>query len=101
VEAARVLAQRVIETGGSTPEDRVAAAYRLVLSRKPSEKEMKVWVGAISRLEAKYAADKAAAKKLVEVGESRRDEKIDPVEHAAYTGVCLGILNLDEALCKE
>ena len=35
------------------------------------------------------------------VGESKRNEKLDAVEHAAYTGVCELVLNLDEAVTKE
>jgi hypothetical protein len=52
-------------------------------------------------LQQQYAADKPAAEKLLKVGESKRNEKIDAVEHAAYTGVCSLILNLDEAITKE
>lgn len=101
VEAARALAQRVIETGGAKPKERVTAAYRLVLAREPSAREMKVWLAALDRLRSQYAGNPAEAKKLLAVGESKRDEKIDPIEHAAYTGVCLAILNLDETLTKE
>jgi hypothetical protein len=101
VEAARAMAQRVIETGGPTPRDRVTVAYRLVLAREPSAKEMRVWLGALDRLRSQYAGHPTDARKLLAVGESKRDEKIDPIEHAAYTGVCLAILNLDETLTKE
>ena len=48
-----------------------------------------------------YAAEPAAAKKLLSVGESKRNEKLDVTEHAAFTGLCNLILNLDEALTKE
>ena len=34
VEAARVLAQRVMAEGGPTPEDRLTLAFRLVLARR-------------------------------------------------------------------
>jgi hypothetical protein len=102
VEAARALAQRVLEMpAGTSAGDRVAAAYEYVLARKPSAKEAKVWLAALDRLRGEYEKDKPAATKLLATGESKRDEKIDPVEHAAYTGICLGILNLDETLSKE
>ena len=48
-----------------------------------------------------YQADAAAAKQLVTIGESPRDESLDTAAHAALTGVCLGIFNLDEALTRE
>jgi hypothetical protein len=60
-----------------------------------------VLLSALTRLRTQYAADKPAAVKLLGVGESKRDEKLDPVEHAAYTGLCSLILNLDEVLTKE
>jgi mono/diheme cytochrome c family protein len=101
VEAARVLAQRVMTQADGSAEARVEMAYRLVLARRPTNKEMPLLLSAIDRLKGQYAADKPAALKLLSVGESQRDEKLDPVEHAAYTGLCLAILNLDEALTKE
>jgi hypothetical protein len=102
VEAARKLAERILTTSGSeSPETRIELAYRLVMARKPAEKERAVLNAGLDRLRKQYAADQAAALKLLGVGESKRDEKLDAVEHAAYTGVCLTIMNLDEALTKE
>jgi hypothetical protein len=102
VEAARKLAERVMTTADShSPDKRIELAYRLVMSRVPQEKERAVLLAGLERLKKQYAGDNAAALKLLSVGESKRDEKLDPVEHAAYTGVCLTILNLDEALTKE
>jgi hypothetical protein len=100
VEAARALAERVM-TQSSTPEARLREAYRFVLARGPSDSEQSVLLASLNRLKTQYAGDREAALKLLAVGESKRDEKLDPVEHAAYTGVCLAILNLDEALTKE
>jgi hypothetical protein len=101
VEAARNLAQRIMTTAGPSPEDRLNLAYRLVLSRAPQPKEEAVLTAALERLKQQYGADKDAAAKLLAVGESKRDASLDPVEHAAYTTICLEILNLDEALTKE
>jgi hypothetical protein len=102
VEAARALAQRVMTADGAdTPQARLALAYRFVLARKPEPKEQAILLAALERLKQEYGADPTAAKKLLSVGESTRDPKLDPVEHAAYTTVCLEILNLDEALTKE
>ena len=46
------------------------------------------------------AKDITAAKALLAVGESKRDETLDAGEHAALSAVCLAILNLDEALTR-
>jgi hypothetical protein len=100
-EAARVLAQRVIETGGSTAPARIDRAFRLLLARHPTEKEMSVLLASLDRLYKQYAADPAAATKLLAIGEYKRDEKIEPVDHAAYTALCTILLNLDETITRE
>ena len=38
-EAARALAERMLTEGGATPAERIAFAYRTVLSRKPEPEE--------------------------------------------------------------
>jgi hypothetical protein len=101
VEAARALAQRVMATGGTSPEERVESAFRLVLARRPTAAEKRVLLAALARVKREFGADPAAARKLLRVGESKRDEKLDVVEHAAYAAVFTAILNLDEALTKE
>jgi len=101
VEAARALAQRVMLEGGSTAESRIEQAFRLVLARRPTDQERSVLLASLERLKAEYAADPAAAAKLLSVGESKRDDRLDPIEHTAYTGVCTAIFNLDEAVTKE
>jgi len=42
-----------------------------------------------------------AAQALLSVGASTCDESHNPAKLAALTAVCLGILNLDEALTRE
>jgi hypothetical protein len=100
VEAARVLAERVMMSA-ATPEERITLAFRLVLGRQPKPKELNVLLTSLARQQTEFAADVENAKKLVATGEAKRNEQLDAVEHAAYSGVCLAILNLDEALSKE
>jgi hypothetical protein len=101
VETARAMAERVLTTASSSPEERIDLAFRLVLARKPTAEERSVLVASAERLKREYAEDPQAAKKLLSIGESKRSEKLDPAEHAAWAGVCSAILNLDEALTKE
>jgi hypothetical protein len=101
VEAARWLAQRVMTTAGTSSEKRVNSAFHLVLGREPTAGEEKVLLAGLDRMKKEYSEDPAAAKKLLEVGESKRDESLDATAHAAYTALCLEILNLDEAVTKE
>ncbi len=100
VEAARTLAQRVM-TGEVAPQRRIESAFRLAASRLPRPTESMILLQRLERLREQYAADPAAAKKLLSIGDSPRDEKLDAVEHAAYTGLCSLILNLDEVITRE
>jgi hypothetical protein len=100
VEAARVLAQRVM-TSTATPDDRLTLAFRLVTARKPKPAELQVLRGALEHHRAQYRQDLTAAQKLISTGEYPRNEKLDPAELAAYTAVAGMILNLDEAITKE
>jgi hypothetical protein len=88
-------------TNASSPQSRLDLAYRLLVSRDPAPKEQTILLSALDRLKSQFAADKPAAEKFMACGESKRDTRIDAVEQAAYTGVCLEIMNLDETLNKE
>ena len=97
VEAARALAQRALEAKEGAP----GLAFRLVTGRKPTATEANLLQESLAKQRKLFATDPASAKKLLAVGESKRYEKLDAVEHAAMTTVCLMILNLDEALSKQ
>jgi hypothetical protein len=101
VEAARVLAQRVLLSGAKEPEQRIEMAFRLVLARQPKPAEAKILLKSLERLRESYAKDPEAAKRFLATGESPRNTTVDWVEHSAYSGLCLAIFNLDEALSKE
>ncbi len=45
--------------------------------------------------------DKADADKLLSIGESKRDSKLDAGELAAWTLVASTILNMDESITKN
>ena len=100
IEASRALAQRVMDSTNTTPEDRIEMAFRLATSRRPTAAERKVLLRRLEILIDQYANRREDAASLLNVGESPRNEKLDEVEHAAYTGICMLILNLDETLSK-
>jgi hypothetical protein len=100
VEAARVLAERSMQAAGDL-DARLTHAFRRVLGRGPTAAD----VDALERMHARqfaiYGTDIDAAKQLIAVGESPRDESLDPAAHAALASTCLAIFNLDEALTRE
>ena len=100
VEAARALAERVLLAAPSS-DARLEHAFRLVLARPPAVAEKQILLARLATLKQQYAADPPAALKLLTLGESKRNETLDPVEHAAWTGLCSLVLNLDEAISKE
>jgi hypothetical protein len=100
VEASRKLAERMLTEGGPTADERITFAFRLATARKPSARELAVLRKILNRQMAIYEQDHDAAKKLLSVGESPRDEKLDIAELAAWTTLASVILNLDETVTK-
>jgi hypothetical protein len=100
VEASRKLAERMLVEGGRTADERIAFAFRLATARQPTAKELAVLHKILDRQIAVYNKDHEGAKKLLSVGESPRNEKLDIAELAAWTTVASVILNLDETVTK-
>jgi mono/diheme cytochrome c family protein len=100
VECARGLAERVLREGGATPEARVAYLFRLATARRPDAKEAAELLSVYRDSLAEYSRDVEAARKLISVGETKPDAKLNPAELAAWTVVANLVLNLDEVLNK-
>jgi hypothetical protein len=100
VEASRKLAERMM-TEAATVEDRITFAFRLATARRPGEKEIAVLRNVFEKQLAVYQNDSKAALKLLSLGESERNQRLQPAELAAWTIVASTILNLDEAITKN
>ncbi|MGE0608384.1 MAG: PSD1 and planctomycete cytochrome C domain-containing protein [Pirellulales bacterium] len=100
VEAARKLAERILVEGGGTFEERITFAYRRLLARPPRAAETAVLQRAFDQQLAEYRANRAAALELLAVGESPRNEELDPAELAAWATLSSILLNLDETVTK-
>lgn len=101
VEAARALAQRARVAHRDNEDAALEQAFRWVTCRAPSGAEKALLKQQLGQLRVQQGADRAAALKLLTVGESKRDESLDPAEHAVWTSLCLMLLNLDETVTKE
>jgi hypothetical protein len=97
LEAARVLAERMIKSGADE-KARLAAGFRLCTSRRAGEREVSALGGLLERQVARFRAAPGEAEKLILVGEAARDEKIPAWELAAWTVVASTLLNLDETI---
>ncbi|WP_419190043.1 PSD1 and planctomycete cytochrome C domain-containing protein [Stieleria marina] len=110
VESARVLAEFALhadvgESNAASDRDvdtnRINVIFERALARPASAKEIAVLTAGLDRTRGQYADDESAAAKLLSVGESVRDHELDSREHAAWTALCLAVLNFDETLTRE
>jgi hypothetical protein len=101
VEAARVLAERMIGEGGGGARDRLAYGFRLVLARSPRSPELAVLEAAYERTLNEFEHEPAAAAELIRVGSSLPSTEYEATQVAALATVASTILNLDEAVTKE
>ncbi|HET6409080.1 MAG TPA: PSD1 and planctomycete cytochrome C domain-containing protein, partial [Chthoniobacteraceae bacterium] len=81
-EAARAFAERILIDGGNSAQDRIAFAYRTVLSRKPEAEEVEIVKSALDKHLARFQQDNDAAKKVITNGESKPRENLPPAEVA-------------------
>lgn len=100
VEAAQALARRAMTEGGTTPRERATYAFRLCVTRPPSEAEaariVRLYEAALER----YQASPDAARQLATDPLGPLPEGLDAAEAAAWTVVGNVLLNLDEVLAR-
>ena len=101
VEAARALAQRILEEGGVSSGDRVRWAWRLATARYPTEEETRIVLNALQLHRKRYLEDAEAATALINFGDSEPDPGIVAGELAAWTLIANLLLNLDEVVNKN
>lgn len=98
IEAARKLAEMALGSEARTP---IAFAMSRTLSRDPTERELAILSGLARKRLEHYKSDLKAAEKLLGVGESQSDPKVDRAQLAAMTDVCLTIFNLSETITRK
>ena len=99
IEAARHLAEVTMTTEATTP-GRVELLAKQLLGRSFKAEEATIVTKIQADLAASYKLKPDEAKKLLAVGDSKPDAKLDAAELAAWTMVVNQLLNLDEVLCK-
>jgi hypothetical protein len=101
VEAARMLAQRMLNEGGARTEDRITFGFRLAAGRVPDESERQLLLSGLDAQLEYFQNHPDAAAGLLAVGEKRNDPKLSSQQLAAYAVVGSLILNLDEVITKQ
>jgi hypothetical protein len=101
VEAARVLAERVIEAGPADTSSRIDAVALAVLAREPTPRERQI-LGSLWEEQRTWFRDHPEeATRLLSVGEKPRRETLPADELAALTMVAATCLNHDEFVMKR
>jgi hypothetical protein len=101
VEAARVLAERVIREAGPDAGARMRRTFARVLAREPRETEMATMRQMLAYAMDRYRSKPQDAEALLRMGDSPRDKSIDAAEHAAWATIASLVLNLDATVTKE
>lgn len=115
VEAARVLAQRVLvapkvairaSSGGEQasvllPDEAVQATFKAIVSRSARPEEVKLIQQLYAEELADFSKNPKRAQALLSVGEYPVDKTVNPARLAALTVVTSTIMNFDEAIVKR
>jgi hypothetical protein len=96
VEAARVLAERLLKEHPENPEPRIREAFRSLTGRLPDGEEVSMLRQLFDEQKTFYGKESEAAGKLLATGESKWDESLPRADFAATTMLVSAIMNLDE-----
>lgn len=100
VEAARVLAARILSECKGDAQQRIGWAWQQVLQRKPTADELKTMRSLIEKQLADYRKDATAADALLKTGAAPVAAGLDKSELAAWTHVARVLLNLHETITR-
>lgn len=101
VESARVLAERMLKEGGSTPEERISFAFKALTSRMPRTQELDLMKQLYAEELAQFQKEPERAKGLLATGEYKRDMSLNASQLAACTIIASSIMNFDEFVVKR
>ncbi len=100
VEASRAFAEQLLKAPGSDRE-RLQQTFRMFTSRSPVDRELAALHQLLDRQREYFTSNPEAAAKLLSAGESKRDESLDLIQHAAWTMTASAVMNLDEVVTRN
>jgi hypothetical protein len=101
VEAARVLAERLLSKDAATRDTVLSTAFERLTSREPDETELKLLRDMHAGQLAWYTAHPDDAARFVSIGQQPRDETLPAAEVAAMTAVINALLDYDGTVVKQ
>jgi len=97
LESARVLSQNILQDN-SQPKDKIYTAFRRIICRKPTDKEMRILTSYYQ--DQLKSINEKDAEKFLAVGEYPMPGEMDKIKLAAMMKVIDTIYNLEEAITK-
>ena len=101
VEAARMLAQRMIAKHGDDTGAVIAETFRRLTSRTPNERETKVLTKLYDEQFAVFTKNPARAEQFLKTGDTPRDKKLAGPRLAALAVLASTLMNYDECVMKR
>ena len=101
VEAARLLAERMMKEGGPQPAEQITFGFKALTSREPDDRELDLLKQLYQEERTVFSETPARADSLLAVGEHPRDKDLPEDELAALTIVANTLVNYDEAVYKR
>ena len=100
VEAARAFAARILKEGGSTPESRIAWAWREATGRAAKPAEIGTLRALLERQRSVLSQEPNDGGEIIKVGHAPAPAEISRLDLVAYTTVARAILNLHETVTR-
>ncbi|WP_397384796.1 PSD1 and planctomycete cytochrome C domain-containing protein [Prosthecobacter sp.] len=101
VEAARGLAQQMMQHGGTTQEQRIAYGFQRATARSIEPAALKQLSEGLKKRITEFQAKPAEATALISQGATKADASLPPAELAAYTTTAAVLLNLDRVITRD
>jgi hypothetical protein len=99
LEASRVMAQKISAEQSSAAE-KITKAFRLIVCRKPSDKELQILEDYYNDQLQEFRQKKLSAEKTLNAGEYMQGKNADIINTAALMKVITTIYNLEETITK-
>jgi hypothetical protein len=97
LEMSRMLAQRLLHERKDDAQ-RLSLLFTLVTSREPTGVERAACAKLLAAMRERYSDAKDDAAALLSIGDAPRDEKLDVIDHAAWTQLAVTVLASDVAI---
>jgi Protein of unknown function (DUF1553)/Protein of unknown function (DUF1549)/Planctomycete cytochrome C/Concanavalin A-like lectin/glucanases superfamily len=96
VEAARVLAERLLTKFPNEPDARTSEAFRALIGRQPDETEARILGQLFAEQKALFSRNPENASRWLSAGDSTWDETLPRADFAAMATVVSAIMNVEE-----